>query len=103
MNHGFSVYYVCRCATNFRQNGGNLSRLDTVDRLAPENFDLLAGPRRDRTPSLRIGRPENYHAGRAGRRRQMRYAGIVADKGARAAANGGDRKQIEVLKDRNAG
>src|SRR5271157_2399594 len=47
----------------FRQNAGDFPDLDRIDRRAPENGDLPV-PRRMRTPSRGIGRPEDRHARR---------------------------------------
>ena len=48
----------------------------------------------ERTPSLRIGWTEYNHSGRIRRRREMRYARVVADEARREPRDSRDRAEI---------
>ena len=54
----------------------------------------------ERTPSLWITSAEYNHSGRIRRRREMRYAGVVANEACREPRNSRDRAKIQIFKHR---
>src|SRR5580704_1350408 len=82
----------------FRQSDGDFLDLDRIDGIPPQNVDSAA----KWPPSRGVGWPEDRQTRRAYCGRQVRDAGIVADEGDSEPRDSRDRRQIEILEDRDA-